>query len=95
MRVLLPFYIHSFALTLLLLFSAHTQIALRVCVTDPVIWWSLAGMGFEWGAGSSAGKTDHERVAGGMTIIGEGWIWWVVIYGAISMVLWAGHYPPA
>lgn len=120
----LPFYIHSTALALLLLFSAHTQIALRVCVTDPVTWWSLAGLAFTWdgadsGASGSSGSSeprgpgskegegvayagsgsavvrDKRTIRGGMTLLGRLWVWWVVIYGSISIVLWAGHYPPA
>lgn len=102
-RILLPLYIHSTALTLLLIFSAHTQIALRVCVTDPVVWWSLAGLAFKWQRSSAyprkGDNMDKARPRGedkmGMTIIGKIWIWWTLIQGAISIVLWAGHYPPA
>lgn len=39
---LLPFiHLHT-ALTLLLLVSAHVQIVLRVCVTNPVLFWFIA-----------------------------------------------------
>lgn len=31
----------------------------------------------------------------GLTQIGKIWVWWTVIFGAISIVLWSGHYPPA
>lgn len=98
LHILLPFYIHSLALTLLLLFSAHTQIALRVCVTDPVIWWSLAGLAFRWKGSSrsfGAASTDTEGKEDDMTRMGKVWVWWTIIYGAMSIVLWAGHYPPA
>jgi hypothetical protein len=103
-RALLPFYIHSLALTLLLLVSAHTQIALRVCATDPTIWWSLAGISFQWrgriDTASVKRGLDPDRGMGeakqyGMTLVGRIWTWWSIVYGAISIVLWAGHYPPA
>ena len=68
-------------MTFLLVFQSHTQIALRVVSTDPVFWWLLTEIAF--------------RDGGGLTRIGKGWIWWTVIWGAISIVLWAGHYPPA
>lgn len=84
--LLLPIYIHSFVLTLILIFSSHTQIALRVASTDPVIWWNVAAVAFDW--------TDGGKMTG-MTKAGKLWMWWVVLCGAVSIVLWAGHYPPA
>jgi len=72
-------------MTFLLIFSSHTQIALRVISTDPVFWWVLADLAFDWTT------RDHRR----MTRIGKLWVWWSVIWGAVSIVLWAGHYPPA
>lgn len=45
---LLPFHLHHLLLTFLLLFSSHTQIALRLSITNPVIWWNVASMAFDW-----------------------------------------------
>lgn len=66
----------------LLIFASHTQIALRLAPTDPVLWWTLAT--------SLATKTSRE-----LAWFEKMWCWWVCIWGAASMVLWAGHYPPA
>jgi phosphatidylinositol glycan class V len=79
--IIMPLVIQHGIMTFLLIFQSHTQIALRVVSTDPVFWWLLTEIAFKDG--------------GGLTRIGRGWIWWTVIWGAISIVLWAGHYPPA
>lgn len=81
-RRLAPMMLHHASMTFLLLFGSHTQIALRVISTDPVFWWILADISFEKGRS-------------GMNRVGRAWLWWAVIWGAISIVLWAGHYPPA
>lgn len=81
-RLLTPMILHHACMTILLIFGSHTQIALRVVSTDPVFWWLLADMSFE------KGKK-------GMSRMGRAWLWWAVIWGAVSIVLWAGHYPPA
>jgi len=65
-----------------MIFSSHTQIALRVVSTDPTFWWLLADITFDFG---------EKRI----TRLGKIWIAWVIIWGAVSIVLWAGHYPPA
>ena len=78
---LTPLYLHHVGMTVLLLLSSHTQIVLRVCSGDAVLWWSVARLVFE----------DDGRV----TRVGRWWIGWVVVWGAVSIVLWAGHYPPA
>jgi len=79
--VVTPLIVLHGVMTFLLIFQSHTQIALRVISTDPVFWWLLTEIAFK----------DGEA----LTKIGSGWIWWTVIWGAISIVLWAGHYPPA
>jgi phosphatidylinositol glycan class V len=56
----------------LLLFASHVQIALRLAVTDPTLWWTLAA---------------SKRLSA--------WTYFCVVYGAVSLVLWAGFYPPA
>jgi phosphatidylinositol glycan class V len=79
--IVMPLVIQHGIMTFLLIFQSHTQIALRVVSTDPVFWWLLTEIAFRDGEG--------------LTRIGRGWIWWTVIWGAISIALWAGHYPPA
>lgn len=118
---LLPFQILHLALTILLVFASHTQIALRVAITDPVVWWNIADVAFKWGphalrqAGTTAAiksvhphsspaedqaetvRKEQEEIAAGrrMTRWGRIWMGYVVVWGAISLLLWAGHYPPA
>lgn len=38
-----PLYAIHISTTLILVFSSHVQIALRVCTTMPVVWWTVAG----------------------------------------------------
>ena len=126
---LLPFQILHSALTLLLIFASHTQIALRVALTDPVVWWNIADMAFEWdpaflrpliestlekpqlspirqklqagngvreqSRGWMRSKEEEVRSGRRMTKWGRIWVGYVVIWGAVSLLLWAGHYPPA
>lgn len=90
-HTLLPFHIHHLFLTLLLIFASHAQIALRVCITDPVVWWNVAAVAVDW---APVGKGDQARPTV-LTTAGKLWIGWVVVYGTVSLFLWAGHYPPA
>ena len=83
---MLPFHLHHLAMTFLLIFSSHTQIALRVISGDPVVWWNLTALSFDW--------TNANELRD-MTSSGRAWMWWTVIWGAVSLVLWSGHYPPA
>ncbi|ORY24705.1 GPI mannosyltransferase 2 [Naematelia encephala] len=89
----LPFHIHHLALTLLLIFSSHTQIALRVSSGDPVIWWGLSEMAFKWPNPKRDEAVNSQGRA--MSFWGKIWVWWVVLWGGVGIVLWAGHYPPA
>ncbi|KAK8865872.1 hypothetical protein IAR55_001020 [Kwoniella newhampshirensis] len=84
-------YICHLVTTCLLLFSSHTQIALRVCLGDPVVWWNVVSLAFDWDK-SPDGKQMGRR---GMTKVGKWWVGWCLVWGAVSMVLWVGHYPPA
>lgn len=83
-RGVIPFALHHAGMTFLMITSSHTQIALRVISTDPTFWWLLGDLAVERGLGRST-----------LTRIGRIWIWWSVLWGAVSIVLWAGHYPPA
>lgn len=87
---LLPFvHLHT-ALTLLLLVSAHVQIILRVCVTNPVLFWFVA-------AGGVGGTTSLDRNAsqGHCALTTTRWIVYCVTWGSVSVVLWACFLPPA
>ncbi|WWC86193.1 uncharacterized protein L201_001066 [Kwoniella dendrophila CBS 6074] len=44
---LLILYIHHMLMLSLLLFASHTQILLRTCITDPVIWWNIASLSLD------------------------------------------------
>ncbi|GAA5898913.1 uncharacterized protein JCM6883_003469 [Sporobolomyces salmoneus] len=79
---LLPFiHLHT-ATTLLLLVSSHVQIVLRLCIVDPVVWWYAADLVL------ARDGTEMRRW-------GERWIWYSVVWGTISIVLWALFLPPA
>lgn len=74
--------VYQAVMNALLIFASHTQIALRLAPTDPVLWWTLAT--------SLATKTSRS-----FTWYEKMWCWWVCVWGVASIVLWAGHYPPA
>jgi len=76
-----PIYMYQAVMLAILVFASHTQIALRLSFTDPVLWWTLAKVFL-----STKGQL------GGA---GRAWVWWCAVWGAVSLVLWAGHYPPA
>ena len=79
---LTPFvHLHS-ALTLLLVFASHTQIVLRLCAADPVMWWYAAHL-------CSALEGTRERRWG------RRWVKYCVVWGAVACALWAGFLPPA
>lgn len=61
---LIPLVHLSFALSLLLLTTAHVQIALRVCVCDPVVWWSAARLVLNDFPELGAAEIDGERETG-------------------------------
>lgn len=71
---------HSLLMSALLIFASHTQIALRLAPTDTVLWWTLAR--------SAVDSNGSSRLI-------KFWVWFVCIWGAVSLVLWSGHYPPA
>lgn len=78
---LTPFvHLHS-ALLVLLVFASHTQIILRLCSSDPVVWWYAAHL-----CSSGNGK---ERVWG------RRWVKYCVMWGTVACALWAGFLPPA
>lgn len=72
------------ALTWILLFSSHSQIALRTLGGNPFFWWGLA-------------QRVWRINDGGVKLTGPGkvWIGWAFVWSLTSLVLWAGFYPPA
>lgn len=87
-------------------------------MTDPVVWWNVTSVAFDWSAwyGSkavlnivqqpglaveaeaqtgAAGEASLAPSRARMTLAGKLWTGWVVTWGAVSLALWAGHYPPA
>lgn len=74
---IMPHVIHSLVMCGVLLFAAHTQIALRLAASMPTTYWAAARL-----------LVDHPRM-------GKWWVCWSIIWGAISIVLWAVFLPPA
>lgn len=90
---LTPFvHLHT-ALTLLLLFASHVQIILRLCSSNPVVFWYAAylvrtDVNVKEG-GERAGKGE------GRTKWGRWWVGYCVVWGVVSTVLWGVFLPPA
>ncbi|KAA1087558.1 ER membrane glycoprotein subunit of the GPI transamidase complex-like protein [Puccinia graminis f. sp. tritici] len=80
-------------LTSLLLFNSHVQIILRQIATIPAFWWGLAdGISRHWNQQPSSNQHKSHQIAHSY------WAWWfpwIVVWAPISLVLWAGFYPPA
>lgn len=72
-----PHAVHALALALLLLFAAHTQIALRLVASLPFTYWAAARL-----------LIEYPR-------IGKWWVAWSVVWGSVSVILWAVFLPPA
>lgn len=69
--------------TLLLLTTAHVQIVLRVCATDPVVWWYAA-------------ELVHVSRGEGRSAWGARWVvGYCVGWGTVATGLWAVFLPPA
>ncbi|BGP34421.1 ER membrane glycoprotein subunit of the GPI transamidase complex-like protein [Rhodotorula toruloides] len=68
-------------LTLLLLTSAHVQIVLRVCVTNPVVWWYAAEL---------VCSVEERKKRWGRR-----WVVYCVGWGTVATGLWAVFLPPA
>jgi hypothetical protein len=86
-----PFFLIHTITTLILVFASHTQIALRVSMGNPVLFWIVGAF-----VSSSSSRVNHRRGGGGRT---AKWarrgVVWSCTWGAVSLVLWAGFYPPA
>ena len=84
----LPLMHHTLISTALLLFVAHTQIALRFCAAMPAVWWAFASW-FVEPAGTQAGDTSNLDKRSSYLLS------WLVLWNVASLVLGAGFYPPA
>ncbi|RDB24784.1 GPI mannosyltransferase 2 [Hypsizygus marmoreus] len=80
-----PHVIHTVFLCVTLIFFSHTQIVLRLAAALPTLYWGAAWLFLEH-AGSSTGKQWRW---------GRLWVGWSVIWGLISLGLWAAFLPPA
>lgn len=76
-KAIIPHAAHALILSLLLLFAAHTQIALRLAASLPTTYWAAAWL-----------MVEHPRT-------GKWWVTWSVVWGALSIILWAVFLPPA
>ncbi|KAK4703367.1 GPI mannosyltransferase 2, partial [Phenoliferia sp. Uapishka_3] len=94
---LTPFiHLHT-ALTLLLLFASHVQIILRLCTSNPVVFWYAATLVEKDVANGVDGimKSHEESKAREGRRWGRVWVGYCVVWGTVSTVLWAGFLPPA
>jgi phosphatidylinositol glycan class V len=78
----IPFFLIHIITTTILLFASHTQIALRVSIGNPVLFWVVAALLAE-GEKTRLGRWARYGIV------------WTCVWGALSLVLWAGFYPPA
>lgn len=84
----MPFFAIHIVTTFILVFASHTQIALRVSMGNPALFWVLGaiiGSGGKRGSGRRSRATKWARHG----------VVWSCIWGSISLVLWSGFYPPA
>lgn len=81
-----PYHLISAITTYILIFSAHTQIALRISTGGGL------GVVVYMGAAQLLLRDKSSTRTGRM---GKAWVRWSIVYGAVSLVLWAGFYPPA
>ena len=92
-------HLHT-ATTLLLVVSAHVQIALRVCATGPVVWWYAAelverGRGRGQGRGRAEEGEGEREGDGAAARAGRAWVRYVEVWGVVATALWAVFLPPA
>lgn len=84
-----PFFLIHTITTLILVFASHTQIALRVSMGNPVLFWIVGAFV------SSSSSSRKYRGGGRAAKWARRGIVWSCTWGAVSLVLWAGFYPPA
>ncbi|KZT24378.1 glycosyltransferase family 76 protein [Neolentinus lepideus HHB14362 ss-1] len=84
---LTPFVIHALILTSTLLVSSHAQIILRLAASMPVVYWAAAWLLIRDNATRPPGQCGWHW--------GRVWVWWSVVWGSASVVLWTTGLPPA
>lgn len=103
-RRLVPFVHLSTFITSLLFFAHHVQIILRVVVTNPVPFWYAAELvlGEETDEGSTRQRLRKGATAGKdepparrRLRWGKLWARYCIVWGTVSIVLWAVFLPPA
>ncbi|KAG8987925.1 ER membrane glycoprotein subunit of the GPI transamidase complex-like protein [Tulasnella sp. JGI-2019a] len=92
----LPHAMHAMVLSSILLFASHVQIALRLSSSIPYMYWAAAQLLMDdereegvHDAGERLAPTKLRRKWGRI------WVFYAVIWGVISSVLWATFLPPA
>ncbi|KNE99023.1 hypothetical protein PSTG_07675 [Puccinia striiformis f. sp. tritici PST-78] len=81
-------------ITLILLFNSHVQIILRQASTMPIIWWTLADQIQHTWDSQQQSSSDKDKNRNKITC-SHWWFTYIVIWFPISLLLWAGFYPPA
>jgi phosphatidylinositol glycan class V len=89
-----PFFLIHTITTLILVFASHTQIALRVSMGNPVLFWIVGAFVPNSSSGSSS-RVNYRRGGSRTAKWARRGIVWSCTWGAVSLVLWAGFYPPA
>ncbi|KAL0956090.1 hypothetical protein HGRIS_002258 [Hohenbuehelia grisea] len=99
---LTPHAIHAFVTASTLLFSANTQIALRLAAALPAVYWAAAWLYWRTSereevkmvrdVRSDARETSQPKSRWQSS---KCYITWSMVWGALSIVLWAGFLPPA
>ncbi|CED83330.1 Predicted Dolichyl-phosphate-mannose-protein mannosyltransferase [Phaffia rhodozyma] len=94
-RWIMPYVIHSIVWSAILFFTSHVQIILRLAQTNPVVWWGAAAL--VSGRQRSIGRRDRNQDGKDfeMGMGGRVYLGWLVFWIPVSIVLWAGFYPPA
>ncbi|KAG8854196.1 ER membrane glycoprotein subunit of the GPI transamidase complex-like protein [Tulasnella sp. 330] len=83
----LPHAAHALILSLILLFASHVQIILRLSSSIPYLYWAAARL--------IVADSQREEAREKGVKWGRIWVWYAVIWGTISCVLWATFLPPA
>ncbi|KNZ59869.1 hypothetical protein VP01_1650g8 [Puccinia sorghi] len=90
----LAIHVHiQLVITVILLFFSHVQIILRQAATVPSLWWGLAdGIQRHWhhNNNTTSPHPSYSRVG-----YWAYWFPWIVLWAPLSLLLWAGFYPPA
>ena len=91
----LPHAIHALLLALILIFAAHTQIALRFAAALPFTYWSAASLFIDTTPPSLRHSGGIKGAGNRRSIAATCWVWWSALWGSISLTTWATFLPPA